>query len=73
MIFVGANLRKLDIMPLISAKADFFVYFVKHHSSVLRWEYQVIDQHYHVVVLVFVFAYLSRYTVMPHGRENLPP
>lgn len=76
MIFVDANLQKSDLVSLFYVEADFLEYivniFVKHHSSVLRWEHQVVHQHRHVVALVYVVAHLPRIPLRPKGRGIYP-
>jgi hypothetical protein len=75
-IFVGTNFQNSHVISLFQAKACVFEYhikfLVKHHSSVLRWRHQVVNQHRHVAALVYAFAHLPRIPLRPKGQRIFP-
>jgi hypothetical protein len=74
LILVCTDLQKLYLVPQLNSNTRFLQHllnlFVDHNPSVLRWKYQVIQQHQNIVILVNVFAHPPR--IPPQGAGNLP-
>jgi len=72
-IFIGSDLQKLDLIPLLNGQTYFLDHFIYSHIDyrppVLRWKHQMIEQYCHVMTLVQIDTHPTNLLHAASGGE----